>query len=154
KYNLSEVLMSSFQRTVEDMTIHLGNDIRQWKWSRMHRLEIEHPIGRNKPFNLLFNVGPSEIDGGDETLNNQGFETFDDRIQLKVNLGAAMRRIVDFANPESGFAIIPSGQSGNFMSPHYDDQFELYVKGTYREEFMGRIDVLKASRNNLIFIPE
>ncbi|REK49377.1 MAG: penicillin acylase family protein, partial [Bacteroidetes bacterium] len=45
KETLSEVLMSSFQRTVEDMTIHLGNDIRQWKWSRMHRLEIEHPIG-------------------------------------------------------------------------------------------------------------
>ena len=89
-----------------------------WTWGKLHTLELIHPIGKQKPLNLLFNVGPYPIAGGIETLNNQSFE-FSNLPVFKSNLGAAVRRTIDFADPENGMSVIPGGQSGNPMSPHY-----------------------------------
>ncbi len=40
---------------------------------------------------------------------------------------------VDFAHPETSYAILPTGNSGHLFSPHYDDQAPLFMKGEYRE---------------------
>jgi penicillin amidase len=42
---------------------------------------------------------------------------------------ASMRMAVDVGNWDANRWILPGGQSGNPMSPHYDDQLGLYREG-------------------------
>lgn len=49
-----------------------------------------------------------------------------------VNSTPSTRRLVDFSHPEEAVSILPSGNSGNFMSPYYDDQVQAFLRGEYR----------------------
>ncbi len=60
-----------------------------------HTIEHVHPIGRKKPFNMLFNVGPASVSGGNEVINNIGFK-IDSTGYYPATFGPAMRRIIDF----------------------------------------------------------
>ena len=56
-----------------------------------------------------------------------------------------MRLLLDFAQTSKALSIIPTGQSGNIMSPHYADQAEMFVNGKYRTQEMNK-DELKKDR--------
>ena len=49
--------------------------------------------------------------------------------------------------------MIPAGISGNFMSPHYDDQMELWRTGRYRPFVLDRKSVEKDARYTLKMFP-
>ena len=42
---------------------------------------------------------------------------------------AGYRMVVDFADLESSLYIISTGQSGHFLSPHYDDLSQIWRRG-------------------------
>jgi penicillin amidase len=44
---------------------------------------------------------------------------------------AGYRSVVDFADPDSSIFVISTGQSGHFLSRHYDDLAELWRLGEY-----------------------
>jgi len=44
---------------------------------------------------------------------------------------AAYRGVYDFADPDSSVFIISTGQSGHFLSRHYDDMGHLWRRGEY-----------------------
>jgi len=44
---------------------------------------------------------------------------------------------VDFGDVRNGWNITPSGQSGHFLSPHYDDQSEDYHHQKFRPQTMS-----------------
>ena len=46
------------------------------------------------------------------------------------NFGAVIRMNVRPAAPESGILQFAGGQSGHFLSPHYDDQLGAWASGT------------------------
>jgi penicillin amidase len=68
--------------------------------------------------------------GGDHTLMRgqtaaRGAEPF-------ANIHAAgYRGVYDFADPDSSVYIQATGQSGHFLSAHYDDLGELWRRGEY-----------------------
>jgi penicillin amidase len=45
--------------------------------------------------------------------------------------GASMRMVVEIGDPAAGRFDFPGGQSGNFLSAHYSDQFADWVAGRY-----------------------
>jgi penicillin amidase len=45
--------------------------------------------------------------------------------------GAGFRGVYDFADPNSSVFIISTGQSGHFLSQHYDDLAQLWRRGEY-----------------------
>lgn len=150
--SMTEIVNKSFQSAFKDLTVAYGPNPKAWKWEKLHTLELEHPLGKQKPLNYLFNVGPFPIAGGLETLNNQSF-TLTSNPVFKSNLGAALRRTIDFADPENGMGILPGGQSGNPMSKHYADQTELYVRGELRKEMMNKEEILSVCKDKLVFLP-
>ena len=89
--------------------------------------------------------------GGMETINNESFDLNAEGI-YKVNLSAALRRTIDFADPENGYSISPSGQSGNFMSSYYRDQTKLYVNGNVRKEMMNKKEIQSTYDSRMVFI--
>jgi penicillin amidase len=69
-----------------------------------------------------------------------------------VKSGPAMRLLLDFAQAEKALSIIPTGQSGNVMSPHYADQAKMFVNGEYKTIYLNASQI--ANKKTLRLKPE
>ena len=141
KETRTDIFNRAFSETSVALKNQLGDDLKQWKWGRVHQLIHVHPIGRKKPFDKYFNVGPFPMHGSNEVVDKEAFGYNENGI-YPVKSGPALRFILDFANTGNALSVIPTGQSGNVMSPHYADQAELFVSGKYRHQIMKK-DKLK-----------
>ncbi len=110
---------------------NLGNNIAEWKWGDLHTLTFEHPLGKVKWLAPIFNLGPVPASGANNTVNNMGYSRSGDRFDVRV--GPSTRRIINLADLDQITTIIPTGNSGNRLSPHYQDQIKTYMKGEYRQ---------------------
>ena len=146
------IVWRSFYKAVDFLSRNFGKDVNEWKWSKMHQIEHKHPIGKVKPLNYIFNVGPGPVKGGFESINNVSIN-LNDTVSYEVNHGPAMRIIIDFENLESGLSVIPSGQSGHAFSPHYDDQFEMYNLGLFRLMDMNKERIVKRQKYEMELRP-
>ena len=149
----NKIIEDAFDKTIQDIISQFGPDPEKWVWKKVHLLEIEHPLGQQKPLDQIFNIGPFPEKGGNETLNNQSFE-LNKKGVYKVNLAPALRRTIDFADPENAYSISPSGQSGNFMSRYYRDQTKMYINGSVRKEMMNRKEIESTYNSKIIFEPQ
>ena len=147
-----KILDKAFNETVKELIIELGSKTSAWEWGRVHELELKHAIGKVKPFNWVFNVGPFPASGGPEVINQSGFLLSGDKVHSSL-FGPAMRNIIDFKDIENAKSVLPNGQSGNLMSQWYDDQTILYLNGDYRKMKMNREDIVKNKTGTLIFQP-
>jgi penicillin amidase len=146
------ILEQSYDSTITELINQFGPNPSGWLWKKAHKLEIEHVVGKEKPFNLIFNIGPEPIPGGMETVYNQSFE-LNEKGEYKVNLSPALRRTLDFSRPETAYNVSPSGQSGNFMSRFYDNQSKLYINGNVRKEMLNKQEIERAAVSQMLFIP-
>lgn len=55
----------------------------------------------------------------------------DDQAPFANVHAAGYRGVYDFSDPNGSVFIISTGQSGHFLSPHYDDMAELWRLGEY-----------------------
>ncbi|MCS7018537.1 MAG: penicillin acylase family protein [Cytophagales bacterium] len=141
KETRQQIIADAFKKTIAALIEQFGtNDMAQWQWRKVHTIEHIHPIGRNRLFRSLFNVGPFPVVGGKEVINNISF-IITGSGQYPATFGPAMRRIIDFANPLHSRSILPTGESGHFMSKHYCDQAEMYNTGQYRFQRMEKADI-------------
>ncbi len=143
KESREEVIRQSLAEAVEEIKAELGTDIQSWTWDRFHSAVHKHPIGQVPWLSSYFNVGPFAQNGGNESPLNQLIH-LDSSFHLEVFGGAAVRRVIDMAHPDSSWNVLPSGQSGNPISKHYRDQAELYYSGDLRPQWMN---MEKAARN-------
>ena len=68
----------------------------------------------------------------------------------KITAGPSTRRVIDFSDIENSLGILPTGQSGNIFSPHYDDQAQKYIDGEFVKMKLNQKEI-KASKNKLVF---
>ena len=148
----SAIFNRAFDQTVNDLVTQFDNNVNQWKWGAVHQLEHIHPIGMKKPFNLLFNVGPYPVQGGNETINNSGFDLTNEK-KIKVKFGPSMRIVLDFANIENSLSILPTGESGNIMSTNYKNQAPIYNNGKLRGQKMNREEILSKKSGRMLLSP-
>jgi penicillin amidase len=145
-----EILTQSFKEAITSLEKQLGKNIGKWQWAKVHKVTFQHPIGKVKLFSKFFNVGSYSIAGTNEVINNQLFIYTDDA-EINTKGGPSARRIIDFSDIENSLSVIPTGQSGNPMSKHYDDQSELFVSGKFRKMMMNKKEI-EAVATKLIFI--
>ncbi len=148
----NEILMTSFKEAVASLEKQLDSNVNHWQWKKVHQIEFQHPIGKVKLFSGFFNVGPFPTAGSNEVIDNQMFSYSDDAV-YNVKGGPSTRRIIDFSDIENSWSVLPSGQSGNPMSPHYDDQAELFVNGKFRKMKLNKAEIIKTS-TKLVFTPK
>lgn len=142
----ANILFTAFVQTIEDLRRELGSRPDQWKWGKVNQLEHGHVVGRQKPLNHVFNVGPFSVSGGQEVINNKDF-FLKDTPGIDIRNGPSMRILIDFSDIENSFNINPTGQSGFFMSPHYADQADMYNTGKFRKQMMNRNEIKEKSRH-------
>ncbi len=148
----TDILTKSFQEAILQLEKQLGNDLNAWTWNKVHSVEHKHPLGEVAALRSYFNVGPFEINGSNEVINNLMF-TFTEEGMYQVKAGPSTRRIIDFADIENSMSILPTGQSGNPLSEHYKDQATMYNEGKFRKMKMNKKEI-EASSRKLVFKPK
>jgi penicillin amidase len=147
------IFARSFDQAVRLLEKQMGADISGWQWGKVHTLEHGHPLGRQKPLNVFFNVGPFAAMGGNETMANLGFR-LNSPGRYPVVFGPAMRIILDFADIENSLSVNPTGQSGYFLSAHYADQAHIFNTGKFRKQMMNRAEIKNFRKGTLILSPD
>ena len=146
-----DLFVNSFKQAVSYLENRMGQNIDDWKWGQLHTLTFYHPFGKASSFMGYFmNIGPFPIGGSMVTVNPQPY-----RLSKPWGgyHGASLRYIIDFSNMKNSRRVIPAGISGNFMSPHYDDQVEMWRTGKYRPFNLDRKSVEENTRYTLKLFP-
>jgi penicillin G amidase len=146
------ILNQSFKEAIVALEKQLGNEVSAWTWNKVHKVEHPHPLGKVAALRGYFNVGPYEVDGTNEVINNLMFYLVEDG-NYKVTGGPSTRRVIDFSDIENSVSILPTGQSGVPTSPHYDDQAEMYAQGKFRKMKMNKKEII-ATSTKLVFKPK
>ncbi|KXS11609.1 N-terminal nucleophile aminohydrolase [Gonapodya prolifera JEL478] len=100
-----------------------GADIAKWRWGTAHNALPTHPLSKIFPdLASTLNQKPFEMGGDmDTTQQSAGFN--------KITFLSCARYIMTPAESWGKSTwIIPGGNSGHPLSPHYNDQAELYAK--------------------------
>ena len=61
--------------------------------------------------------------------------------------------IIDFSSPGKSMFILPSGQSGHFISRHYDDQTSIWKNGNYLYLSGIKNVILGGTKGEIIIYP-
>lgn len=149
KETKKEIVQEAFKKAVLFLENQLGNNVDDWKWSKVASVEHGHALGQVASLRGYFNVGPFNMDGGNEVINNQLFKLNSTGI-YKVHAGPSTRRVIDFSDVESSKSILPTGQSGNVFSNHYKDQAQKYLNGEFVKMLLNQQEIEK-SKNVLVF---
>lgn len=149
KEDKSSILNSVFLKSISQLEEQLGSDINTWTWQAVASVEHSHALAAGGDMlRNIFSVGPFNMDGGNEVINNQLFQLNGDGI-YNIIAGPSTRRVIDFSDIENSMSILPTGQSGNIFSNHYDDQAEKYLNGGFNKMMLNQEDIEK-SKNILI----
>jgi penicillin amidase len=114
-----ELLMTSADEAVAALQKQTGSsDQAAWTWGRLHPLDMIHPLGRSGSLHGSLSIGPYPQSGTVDTVRAMG-----------VGHGPAMRFVADLSNFDQSLMEIPTGESGQFASPYYRDQFAEWFAG-------------------------
>jgi penicillin amidase len=104
-----------------------GDDPAGWAWGTLRTLTLEHPVGARPPLGRIFNIGPVPFGGDSSTPMQAGSGP----LSPFGNVGfmANTRCVMDLGDPAASRFVLAGGQSGNPLSPHYRDLFELWLRG-------------------------
>jgi penicillin amidase len=124
-----QIIRKSMRDALRGLSDSIGTQTKNWRWGDVHTVTIKHPFGLVKPFDRLFNIGPFPYGGGPTALMSGEYSL---NTPFQVTVAASFRQIFDFAHPDEWRAVLPSGQSGQVLHQHYDDQTHLWLNGAYR----------------------
>ncbi len=133
-----DIIRSSMNEAVNALREKFGDETKNWQWGRLHQLTLQHPFGLQKPLDKVFSLGPFPYGGGSTALisGEYSFTGVLDPNEFEsafgVTVGASFRHIVDMAKPNESRTVLPTGQSGQVFSKHFDDQAAMYVNGVYK----------------------
>jgi penicillin amidase len=150
--DLDFVITMSFKDAVAYLESEMGSNIDDWAWGDLHTLTIYHPFGKESAImGKFFNIGPFPMGGGLFTVNPAPYRLTE---PWEIYHGASLRYIVDLSDENNSKMVTPNGVSGNFMSPHYDDQTELWLDCKYRPFVLSQEKIEENARYTLELKPE
>lgn len=114
-----DLLIAAADNSVRQLQERTGSArIEDWPWKRFDALDMFHPLGRQGILKGLLSI----------TGKPQGGTAFSPRAATPRH-GPAMRFVADLSNWDDSIMLIPAGQSGEFGSSHYSDQFHYWYEG-------------------------
>jgi penicillin amidase len=126
----AEIASKSLDEALSWLQEQYGKNLDALRWGEAHEAFHRHETLGYLPILKYFVNIRQSTSGGDNTLMRgktlgKGNEPFQ-------NIHAATYRgVYDFADPDSSVFIISTGQSGHFLSRHFDDLGSLWRRGEY-----------------------
>ncbi len=147
------VLRRALERALDGIASRLGHDIAGWRWGDLHRAAFRHhALGDVPVLSWLANLSiPS--DGGDHTVNVGAVAGGDAAAPFRHVHGAGYRGIYDLSDLAASRYMMPPGQSGNPLSPHYRDLLEPWRDGAYIRIAGSREEIAAAGYERLVLTP-
>jgi penicillin amidase len=136
----NEIIRKSLSDALSDLENNYSKDVKDWQWGSLHKATFKHSFsGASSLLDKFINIGPFSVGGDGTTLFNteygfkEGIQSYPlfDHGKFDNILGPTMRYIFDFAKPDEFHMVLTTGQSGNFMSDHYRDMSQMWLRGNY-----------------------
>ncbi|HEY8885653.1 MAG TPA: penicillin acylase family protein, partial [Chloroflexota bacterium] len=133
-----EEIRAAFARAVSALAAWGGDDVRRWRWGKLHRVTHPHPLATSPALAELFSTGPYPTSGG-QTVRAAGYAL---KVPFDATSGSTYRLVADLSQPDAFRTVQTLGQSGHLGSPHYRDQTRLWLENRYHPFWMNESDVL------------
>jgi penicillin amidase len=135
---------------VERLEADFG-DQAKWNWAEMHAVRFSHPVSSAAyPLRWLFDRGPSHVAGDGTTVMRVSYNRLRPFAAWEL---PSWRQVLDVGSWDDSQVVLPTGQSGHPLSPHYFDQNEMWKKGNYRRQPFTRQAVDAARTHRLFLLP-
>jgi len=161
-----EIIRQSMVDALIELEEKIGKDVAMWQWGNIHKVKFKHMFsGASGLLDRLIDVGPFDIGGDGTTVFNTEYsftEIYEEKRDLTKPhrsepfqniLGPSMRYIYDFGNPDYIEIILPTGQAGHFLSRHYIDMTDKWLKGEYLKIPVSQEIFIRDSKNTFKIIP-
>lgn len=111
-------LTDAVERTLTER--NAPQDLSLWKYGELYQFEIEHPVYAQLPvLSRLAGPGKQPMSGTGVTVK-----------QVGRAFGPSERFTADLSNWDASTLNVVNGQSGNLLSPHFNDQWASWYNGT------------------------
>lgn len=125
----------------------------RWRWGDVHRARFPHSLFSGLPI-----IGGRadlaiDTDGAEDTVNRGASRVDDEREPFAHVHGPGLRAIYDLGNLEQSRFMIATGQSGNILSPHYQDLLKDWRDGRYLRLGLNRRALESAAKGTLRLEP-
>ena len=120
------LLSAALNEAVGELTQRLGPS-NNWRLDQLLRVELRHELGRAAPvLGWLFNEPDQPWGGSTATV---GRARYSYTRPFAVNAGATVRAVAEMRPAPRVSSVLPGGQSGHPLSPHYADQYPAWLDG-------------------------
>jgi penicillin amidase len=120
-------------------------------WANAHAAMFAHPLSAGAvPLRWLFNRGPVPVIGDTFTVNRASYNRMAPFAVWEI---PSWRQLFDVGQWDEARVVIPTGQSGHPLSPHFFDQNEMWRQGQYRQQPFSRAAVEAARAHRLVLVP-
>jgi penicillin G amidase len=152
KETLHDIVEISFKDAMDDIINKYGTDTSNWRWGKVHRLTLSHPLAKVKAIDKIFklNRGPFDVGGSYHTVSPYSYIFGNPK---NIVHGASHRNIYVPGNWDQSCSVIPTGNSGICSSDYYCNQTELYIRGDYHPDFFTREEVIKNKKFEMSLLP-
>ncbi len=113
-----DLLIVAADQAVNELRQEEGASEKDWHWGRVDALWLYHPLGRSRWLRPFLSVGPVEHGGSSQTVD-----------AISQRHGPAMRFVADLADWDNSMMEITLGESGQYGSPYFRDQFPAWRDG-------------------------
>ena len=143
-------VLSAMNRSLDQLTDRLGEDMSTWTWGELHTLPLQHLLSGRGDLGQLLDRGGEPVCGNGTVVSNTGSAP-----DFVSPSGANFRLIADLAEkPAQMWTLDAAGPSGQPGSPHYANQFGDWLSGRYHRICLERKDVWPTIEATLTIHPE
>jgi penicillin amidase len=136
---------------VAQLSKEMGSDQSRWRWDAVHRAVFPHQGLDTVPV-LHILLSRSMPNGGDWSTVDVGPVDVDHPFnQISI---PGYRQIIDLSPANNSRFLDAVGQSGHFLSPHYDDFLKDWQGVAYRRVRMDKADIESGALGHLRLIPK
>jgi len=145
-----EAITAALHQGLADLTARLGSDVTRWRWDAVHRAVFPHQ-GLDAVAALRPILSRSVPNGGDWSTVDVGPAAADKPFEQHTIPG--YREIIDLSPANDSRFIDAVGESGHFLSSHYDDFLRDWQAVRHRKMRMSRADVEQNAVGRLRLTP-
>ncbi|MGA9161597.1 MAG: penicillin acylase family protein [Actinomycetota bacterium] len=146
-----EIFADGLEEAATLLEERLGPDDGDWRWGALHRVRFAHPLARMPGLGPLFVAAEHELGGDEQTVLQAGIDA---RLGFDAVVIPSWRVVVDLSDLDASLAVLTTGQSGNPVSPHWNDQAALWAAGALRPCPLSRAAVRAAAEHSMWLVPE
>ena len=156
---MRDCAIRSLNEALQSVEIRQGADAGKWSWGTEHAVMFSHWMMKHESFRMsrIFGLqqplmlGPYSMQGCYASV--AGIYAFRGDSTVIAG-GPAARLVMDVRQPDRTLSVLSTGQSGQMLDSHYQDQIPLYTTGYYHPNLFDIEKIRQAGWLKLTVRPE